>query len=150
MTTLPETVIGGNIFVKTSFDGGNTFTHPGFITGARSIKQTASQNAEEVVDISNQLAPATTVRTAKSNDSAITGAGMFDANSVAPYLNWNGNNVALPCKFMMDLPPGSVGNTLTISGNYFLSDLSIAGDFGKLATMDVTYAVTGVVTYTIS
>lgn len=130
-------VAGEQLLVKVSFDGGSTYSAPALINTTRGITYTLATNSDEVVDANNPSAPAKTVRSAKSTDVKIDGAGMMDANSLVAWTQFAANGVALPVKFV-ETYANATANSLTTTGTFFLTSFQKTGQRAQKATCAIT------------
>lgn len=134
-------VLGEQLLVQIG-DGSSPekYTAPNLINTTRGISLSTSTETEELIDLADQSAPATTVRYVKSVDLKIDGAGMVHKSDVLTWLNWAKSGAVKNAKV--------TDGTWTITGAFVLTDFKISGERRKASECQITLEAAGAFTIT--
>lgn len=143
--TKPITIKGSHVLIMLGNGASpETFAAPCGLT-TKAINLTATANEFNVPDCTNPDAPMFTERVISALSAGVTGNGVLDMNSLDEWRIWWLSGLAENIRVVID-------ETQALGGGYFamsavLTDLNIGGNQGELATVDVTIASNGPITW---
>lgn len=107
------------------------FTPMILLNSKRGFKFSASTETDEVADLSNPSAPATTYRTVSATDLTFDGEGKIDIDEIPAILEWIQSGEAKNVKLT------GIGATLT--GPVFCTSLTVNAEHYKLADVSLSF-----------
>lgn len=141
MTNIINAVVGADVLVQIGESVGNAvvYSHANVINTTRAITFTLNAEADELVDLDDQNAPANTTRRARSFDCKIDGAGKIHKDDVAEWLDWSMQGGAKPIRFV-------VGGR-RIVGPFLMTSFAITGERTQLVECSITLEQAGALTH---
>ena len=117
-------VLGSQLLIKIG-DGAQpeVFTHANAVNTTRGVTLSTEVEADDLVNLSNQAAPAGKFRRIKSNDCKVDGSGMMDAESTFEWMERWQSGVPFNAKI-------TDGNFL-IEGKFVLTNFQLSADRTK-------------------
>ncbi|MDO1559825.1 phage tail tube protein [Brevundimonas sp. 2R-24] len=141
-----QNVLGETFLIQIG-DGAETevFAHPALINTKRSINFSTNVESDELVDISDQSAPAQTVRRVRSTDLKVDGSGLIHGPALNEWVAWSLSGEVKNVKVTKTGAGASGG--FTITGPFVLTGFQIDAERVKSAECQITLEQAGALTY---